>query len=84
MSRGDIEKFWPGWLRLLIHAGWHLMTPFLEFILINTHNPCILWVHMVWPIESYRGSAVFYSTATLKILKFLYAKGMKMLSIAVM
>jgi hypothetical protein len=77
-----LNKLQSDWLRLSTDAGSHVMAPFLDFILINTHRSHASYEYMLHDSKkATEATAVFYSAATAHILEYLQTKGIKILSV---
>jgi hypothetical protein len=78
-----LKKFRSGWLHLSIEAVSYRMTPFLDFILLNKHTTHTFHGYVLCdPTKVTEATDTLFRTATGKILQFLHAKWMTVLSIA--
>jgi hypothetical protein len=79
---GDIERFRSGSLHSLTDTGSSLMTPFLEFILINTHTIYAYYHCMLYASTTVTDATViFYRRVVVLIPESLHTKGMRILAI---
>jgi hypothetical protein len=76
VQQTTLQRFRSGWLHLSIDAGWYLMTPFLDFVLINRHTTHASYDSMLYEATKVtEATAAFHRTGTVTTLQSLHDKG---------
>jgi hypothetical protein len=56
VTQMTLQRFRSGWLHLSIDAGWYLMTPVIDFVLINRHTANASYDSMLYEATKVRGN----------------------------